>query len=195
MEAGRDVIFRGVGISVSILVLFLVFVTFALGAGPKLHMQIDELSCGDVRVRAFTTCTKETGGPIPDCTEQHFLFSNQRTGISVRIPASGRLILPDSDEPKETMKILNGVAASWACVRGKAGPYVIMNYYTGGTCETCEWSEVFDANGRRLLTDKSDKDPTDKEVKRFNKKWDSLGLPNPWPWNSFTLIKLQDTDK
>jgi hypothetical protein len=79
---------------------------------------------------------------------------------------------------------------------GKAGPYIIINYSTAGTCGACEWSEVFDLKGKKVLTDKSDNDPpTNRQIERFNKKWDSLGLPNPWPEKAFIDIKLQKKDR
>jgi len=81
-------------------------------------------------------------------------------------------------------------------VRGKAGLYVVINYWTGGNCGTCEWSEAFDLKGRRLFTDKAENElAMGRIARRFDRKWDSLGLPNPWPRNSFTRIKVLKMDK
>ena len=89
MGAGHDVRFRGVWVF-GFLSVLLIFITPAQGAGPKLYTRTDEMWCGDTKVQAFTTCTDGTVRPIPDCTEQHFLFSNKRAGTSVKIRASGR---------------------------------------------------------------------------------------------------------
>jgi hypothetical protein len=187
MEAGRDMRFRRVWAFASFSILFLFLCTAASGEG--LDTRKDELQCGDVLVQAFTTCTREEVILFPDCTEQHFIFSNQRTGTSVRIKGSEE----KAEEQIGTLKILSGLAGDWACIRGKAGLYVILNYWTGGNCGPCEWSEFFDLKGRRLATDKGAK--TEANNGQFKKKWDALGLPQPWPRNSFTSIKVLKTDK
>ncbi len=170
----------------SFLILCVLLSTTPLAA--ELYTRTDELSCGDAKVQAVTTCITEPNPHFPECTEQHFLFSNPKAGISVRIRASGE----PADERTAGMTILGGLAGDWACVKGKAGLYVVIGYWTGGICE---WDEVFDLKGRRVLAEKGDCRPTDRETIRFNKKWDSLGLPNPWPWNSFTNIRVLKTDK
>jgi hypothetical protein len=187
MEAGRDVWFKGAW-ALAFFSILLLFMSTAV-SGEGLYTRKDELQCGDVLVQAFTTCTQEPVALLPDCTEQHFIFSNQRTGTSVRIKASGE----KAEEQIGTMKILSGLAGDWACIQGKAGLYVILNYWTGGNCGPCEWSEVFDLKGRRLATDRGAK--TEANNGRFKKKWDALGLPQPWPRNSFTSIKVLKTDK
>jgi hypothetical protein len=194
MEAERDMRFRGAWAFVSFSIFFLLVSTAA--CGEELYTRKDELQCGDVLVRAFTTCTEETDLPLPNCTEQHFIFSNQRTGTLVKIRASGKRSVAEPIEPTGTMMILDGLAGDWACVKGKSALYVILRYGNGGNCGPCEWYEVLDLKGRKLLTDKKKGEPiADRKTERFYKKWDSLGLPNPWPWSSFSSIKLQKTDK
>jgi len=174
----------------SFVILFLLLVSVA--SGEELYTRTDELSCGDAKVQAVTTCTEETNPYFPRCTGQHFIFSNQRGRTSVRVKASGE----PGDDRIGTMPALGGLAGNWACVKGKAGLYILIDYWTGGNCETCEWCEVFDLKGRKVLTDKTDKYvKTDREMVRFNKKWDSLGLPDPWPEDSFISIKVLKTDR
>jgi len=174
----------------------LLCLTAGAARSEGLYTRTDELLCGDTKVQAFTTCTEETDPHIPICTEQHFLFINEQAGTSVKVRASGRRTIAEPIKPRGTMMILDGLAWEWACVKGKAGLYVIIDYGTEGNCETCEWAEVFDLKGRKVLTDKSDKaSRTARERERFSKKYDSLGLPNPWPFDAFTPIKLLKKDK
>jgi hypothetical protein len=177
----------------ALLLLLLTLSLFvAVARGEELYTRVDELSCGDAKVQAVTTCALEPNPHFPECTEQHFLFFNRRAGTSVRVKASGE----PAEEQFGAFTMLGGLAGEWACVRGKAGLYVVIGYWTGGNCGTCEWSEVFDLTGKRLVTDKRDNELEINRIgRRFDRKWDSLGLPNPWPSNSFTRIKVLKTDK
>jgi len=88
------------------LLLFLTLSLFAAVArGEELYTRVDELMCGDAKVQAVTTCTLEPIGYFPDCTEQHFLFSNRRAGTSVRVKASGE----PAEEQFEAFTILGGL--------------------------------------------------------------------------------------
>jgi hypothetical protein len=185
MKYNHDVRFTEIR---ALLFLSVLFFSIAPVHATVLFTQTDELSCGDTKVKAFTTCTDEAGPPVSNCTEQRFLVVNRQTGASVKIQVSGRR----STERAPTA--LGGLAMDWACIRGKTGPYVIMGCWSGGNCETCEWHEVFDSKGRRVLTNKTDEATrTDRETTRFDRKWRLLGLPDPWPSDSFTPIKLRET--
>lgn len=177
------------------LLFSLLFSTASAPAATTLYTQTDELACGDTRVKVFTTCTIGDIEDPQECTKQYFLFTDQRTGTELKVKASGR---PSSDpiEPGSKTKILDGLAWRWGCVRGKAGQYIMIDYGTGGNCETCEWVDIFDLNGRKVLTDRSDKDRrTDREIRRFRKKWKALGLPDRWPGDSLVRITTKRTDR
>jgi hypothetical protein len=82
---------------------------------------------------------------------------------------------------------LDALAWRWACVKGKTGSYVIIDYATGGNCRTCEWIEIFDTKGRRLEQDGPNK--TTPSISRFLRKWESLGLPETLPEDAYFVIK------
>lgn len=183
MKSRQDVMRAAIEL-ITVLLILSGFVPLSWGAEPAFQTATDELSCGEVKVKVVTTCTDERS-PQPDCIRQHFVFSNQETGASVKVQGSGRLVKGD---PPENFASLDALAVHWACVKGKAGPYVLIDYSTGGRCDSCQWHELFDLKGKRLATSQV-VDPYGPDT-RFTKKWDSLGLPEPWPGKE-SRIKLR----
>jgi hypothetical protein len=157
----------------------------------------DRLVCGDTDVRAFTTC-----GPDPyiadllECTEQYFLLTDAKTGMSTRIPGSGRLEKSLGAHGKDMGTWLNGVAWEWACVKGRGRRYVMIGYTRGGICIGCEWYELFDLKGHQVAGSKSSPSATEEEatrvVRAFDKKCDALGLPKHWPDSWFRTLRYSD---
>lgn len=168
---------RMVGVQAPMLFLLLLISITPVHA-TDLHTRTDELMCGGTKLSVYTTCIEETTEG-PQCTEQRFIFLDRKTGASAKAEGPGRRTIEAPIEPKGHVWFLDRVASAWGCFRGKGGPYVVTYGGNGGNCETCEWWEVFDLKGRKLLTDKSDKARrTDRERERFDKKWESLGLPS-----------------
>ncbi len=155
----------------------------------------DRLVCEDTEVRVFTTCTSDsTVFMNAECTEQHFLFVNEKEKMSRGIPASGRLREIYGAHGVKMGKRLDALAADWACLRGRDKSFVLIGYANGGNCSRCEWDEIFDLRGRRLASSKVPESVGEKEERRindaFDRKYDALGLPMPWPHSSFQPFRI-----
>ena len=162
-----------------------------------LYTRTDALSCDGAAVRAFTTCTVQADKVrSAACTEQHFVFLDQTAGASVTVRGSGKLA---RDADKGTGLWLDELALDWACLKGKAGYYVVIGYGRTELCGLwgelglCGWDEVYDVHGREVATNKH-ADTVD-DAARYEKKWDSLGLPEPWPRDPFSPIQLFRKDR
>ena len=194
MDAKRNAGFRVAG--------WLAFLSILLalmgGAarGEELYTRTDELSCGNTVVQAFTTCTEDSRDvDTALCTEQHFLFTDKKTGASVRVQGPGE---PVADRDVGGGKIgAHEFVAEWACLWGRKGPACI-GFILGASKPVghkgTAWFELFDLKGRMLASDRPG------EEKKFDRTWRSLGLP-PYPillapWEPIELFKTdrQDTD-
>jgi hypothetical protein len=168
------------------LLLGLFFFSVSPSRGGTFSISTDELSCGQATVRAVSTCA-EGQEDTPACTDQHFFITDKTTKTTARLKTSGDPIterLPDDT----SRTWLWGLARKWACMKGTAGSYMVLEYTKGGTCETCIWHDIYDLKGNRIASDK--KNRTERDLETFRKEWDSLGLPHYWPWNSYVEIKL-----
>jgi hypothetical protein len=190
----------GMRLKAASLLLHFSILSFYLGApahGEGLYTRTDALSCGSALVRAFTTCTVQTDKIRPAaCTEQHFVFLDQTTGASVTVNGSGKIA---GDARKGTRLWLDDLALDWACLKGKAGYYVVIGYGRTEPCGLwgelglCGWDEVYDVHGRDLAI-RNGAGMADDGAQN-EKKWDSLGLPEPWPRDSFSPIQLLRKDR
>ncbi len=159
-----------------------------------LYTAEDRLVCGDTEVRASTTCTSASDTVLSsECSEEYFVFSNSKEKVSRRISASGRLRERYGNHGKWMGKWLDALASEWACLKGGKGSYILIYYANGGNCNRCEWYEIFDLHGNMLATDKVGPQATHNEEERitkaFDKKYDALNLPMPWPHSSFQTIR------
>ncbi len=162
-------------------------------AKTKFYSRTDELLCGATKVQAITTCTEDSVRPYPKkCTDQHFIFINKMTGKVVNVKGSSEYNanFDEVDEyGKKINKWISAWAYSWACVKGCKGSYIIIMYSAGGSgnCEGCEWAEIYNLNGKLLISDKGK--PREKKNKEFKEVYKDLGLPIKWPHSSFSYIK------
>jgi hypothetical protein len=192
MEARRDMRFRAVGWLLYFSILFLF--TTPLCA-EELFTRTDELSCGNTVVQAFTTCTEDSHDvDTAVCMEQHFLFTDKKTGASVRLEGSGDPIVDRGFAGGKTRILYNGLTRNWACLTGRAGFYVYVRVTRRIPTDTgYTWDELWDLRGRRLASTKGD---SDKIWKRFYRIWDSKDLPtHPLPDYAFVPIQLFKTDR
>jgi len=190
MVARGDIRVRPTG---AFLLFFIVFLFMGASArGEGLYARTDELICGNTKVQAFTTCPANASG-YADCAEQHFVFTNQTTGFSARVQATSDPMVKRDTKGRETESLLWGLARSWMCVRGKTRFYVIVWYGSGGNCWDCEWEDVYDLEGRRVTSDKGT--DTDEESARFVREWRSLGVPEPFSWDSRIPIQIYKKDR
>jgi len=184
--------FRVAALFLSFSLLLVLMSDIASGEGP--NTRVDELSCGNTVVRAYTTCTEDSHDlETAVCTDQHFLFVNKETGASVKLQGSGELVV-DRDAKGKKIARYDGLTRSWACLQGRVGFYVYVDVTRReqkGIPIT--WCELWDAKGRRLATTKGD---SDADWRRFYKTWDSKHLPtHPLPDYAFVPVQLFRTDR
>jgi hypothetical protein len=68
---------------------------------------------------------------------------------------------------KENQKELDssrGYVVEWGCVTNKYDKYkkaIAINFYSGGNCMSCEWTDIYDLKGRLLMSDSFELQGTD----------------------------------
>lgn len=180
------------------IIIFFVFILFLCGFswkadGKSPFKSVDEITCSDSVVKVFTECsTWNKAISLSECTKQYFVFSNKKTGKSKKVKCSAEAVAHYGPNGKSLGKYLYALAGSWACVEGKDGRYLLVMYTTGGTCNGCEWAEIYSPNGKRLASDRirfQKKRVKKSSVEKFKKTYKRLGLPEPWPKDVFKNIK------
>lgn len=108
----------------------------------KYYSVTDELMCGDIRIEAVTKCPFEHKYPLWQ------LECKQKISI-------GEKILDDKP----------GITTLWGCIqdRKSSNYYFVIDFYSGGNCLGCEWTDIYDLKGRLLMTDYFVLQGTDKE--------------------------------
>ena len=186
MEDRRGARFGGVWTLVSVFVLLIPVVP---AHGAELYTRTDEFVCGDTKVQAFTTCTEDSHDfDTAICTDQHFIFTNQQTRVSVRAEGSVKQVVKRDSRGRKVGTQSTGLAQGWECLLGNDGFYVHMTIrgIRGA------WDELWDRKGRRLASTKGD---SREIIRRFYKVWDSKRLPeHPIP-GDFIHIQLFKTDR
>ncbi len=192
MEGRRAMRFHGAGWFLSFGVFF-VFISPL--SGEELCTRRDELPCGNTVVQAFTTCTADSRDDRSAvCTEQHFLFVNKKTGVSVRVQGPGE---PLDVRGQKIGARRGGFVTEWACFPGRREVYIgfLVSGWKLGRGDGIPCYELFDLKGRRVG---SDKIPGSKEEKEFRRIWRSLGLPPQilvaW-WDPIELFKTDRPDR
>jgi len=182
---------RHVGIVFVLLLLSSVLTGSVYGKG--LFTSVDEIECSDSVVKVFTKCPREDKPDSTfECTKQHFVFLDKKTGESTDVISSGEAV-PDLGPEGELLgNYLDALAFSWACVKGKSDWYLLVRYTTFGTCEDCEWTEVYSLKGYRLADGRTQYSQTDSEKNsrknKFKETYGHLGLPTPWPRDAFKYM-------
>ncbi len=168
--------------------------------GEDLFTSVDEMKCSDTVIKVSTECPLENKpGSVFECTRQDFIFLDKKTGTSKKVVCSGEAV-PDPGPKGELLgSYLDALAVSWACVKGKNEWYLLVRYTTFGTCEDCEWTEIYSLEGYRLTSDRTHYSQADAEKDRqvveFKKTYSHLGLPTPWPQDAFKYIRLLKPSK
>ena len=117
-------------------------------SAPKTELRAGFIECGDAHITARAQCFEKTDF----CVTQTLSFSRR----------TGRLIVPlhsfyeEQEVAGSKVKYIEFHADSWACLPGKfGGQYlvVVMSRSSGGNCRECEYSRLYDLNGRLMATD------------------------------------------
>lgn len=117
-------------------------------AQRNLERRTGFIDCGKSQVRALAECYDNTGY----CVTETLSFARR----------AGRTIVPVHPHQAvhgvrgKKLKALDFHAAAWACLPGRYGGHyvvVLMNRATGANCSDCEYSRLYDLNGRLVATD------------------------------------------
>ena len=116
-------------------------------AQPVAEQRTGFLDCGRTTIRALAECYGKTAY----CATETLSFAR---------PA-GRTIVPIHGQSKtfdvsgRKTLALEYRAASWACLPGQSGGryLVVVMSRASGTCSDCEYSRLYDLNGRLIATD------------------------------------------
>jgi len=161
------------------LTLFIVVVLYTFTAhAEQSYTKNAEMMCGDTKVNIITECYDDSA-ILPHCTKQDIEFKPKDINKNITQATIG----------KEGDYFL---ATSWACVKGKSQAYLLINYNTGGNCEDCEWTELFDLHGKKMANNRGK--TTGKANKHFEKIYKQIGLPQSWPRSSFDHIPIKRKD-
>jgi len=209
MKSKDDKRFRVAALFLSFSLLLVLISDIASGEG--LYTRVDELSCGNTVVRAYTTCSEDSHDlDAAVCTDQHFLFISKRTGAVVKVNASGKPVV-GGDLSGGKIKIrYDAVARDWACLESGAGPFLYLNYSEkaepGEGLST--WEELLDLKGKRLGSNreiplgkwsgsrKAYDWYIDTMQAKFNKVLHSKGVRgHPAPLYEFEPIQIFETDR
>jgi len=210
MEGKGDKRFRTAALFLSFSLLLVLMSDIASGEG--FNTRVDELSCGNTVVQAYTTCTEDSHDlETAVCTDQHFLFINKKTGAVVKVDASGKPAVERDLAGGKVEIRYDALAGDWACMELEAGgSFVYLNYYQKAEPgdEYSEWEELLNLKGKRLATDrrvpfrkwtgsrKAWGRASDRIHAKFNKVWRSKGLPGGLaPFYMLEPIQIFKTDR
>jgi hypothetical protein len=115
-------------------------------AAAELETRSGFIECGGSHVRARAECYSKT----LYCTSETLSFARQAATTIVPLhPHQSTHELKD----RAKVRALDYSASSWACVPGKhGGRYLLVDLSSagGGNCRQCEYSKLYDLNGRLI---------------------------------------------
>lgn len=108
------------------------------------------MECSDRKVVLEATCLDVAGPQMLHCTKQSLVVSETVSGkvLNTREYAAvkGNGTVPD---------IIDEKIGEMTCVTTKTGAkYIVTNMFNGGSCETCEWNEVYGWDGAFVGSDR-----------------------------------------
>lgn len=168
--------------SIAVVLLSFGLLCTGLAQGGQSYSKTAELLCNEIKISVKTSCSDDSSPVYPKCQSQTFAFINAKTSK----------VVPQRSEQATTVnvsgvKVIDGLAESWACLKGKYRTYLVARYYNGGNCDECEWVEIYDLAGKHL-TPNSRKDHS-----VFDARLVELGLSEDWK-KSLIRIPLRRTE-
>ena len=115
---------------------------------PETYERQEKLTCGEVQIEVTTRCYAPPE-PMSPCLGQRFVFMDLITGKTTTVQNSEGL-KGEAFIKGKRLKVMDGWASGWACVKSKGVSYLIVANGTGGTCEDCEWFRIYDLTGKCL---------------------------------------------
>lgn len=168
-----------------IILSFIMFLNQSYSYAGATYEKLTEINCSNTIVQVSTRCLDNDQGSFPFCVKQELVFNNVTDAKTIRQPASGILVKNNY----RSIDALDALISKIACVKGREKSYLLIQYYNGGNCDECEWNEIFDLAGNKLSTSKKVKGLNNDDIV-FEKTYEELGLPKPWPRSSFINVNL-----
>lgn len=139
--------------------IFPLYNSFASAEPYKTETKID---CDSIELKVITHCLENTQlSPACISSEQHFIFKDKKNGTEIKKQSSSPkfkgsqyVFLEEYKNIIGDKPILQYLATSIACFKGKEDHYLEVGYYRGGNCDQCEYSELYDFKGNIIATDK-----------------------------------------
>jgi hypothetical protein len=127
-------------------IAFSIFVSIA-HADDRYEQRAGFIDCGGAQVRALAECLEHSRW----CVNETLSFS--RRAARVIVPTHAKYTERRVAERK--IKAADYVAHSWACIPGKSGGHylVLVMSRADGRCTDCEYSRLYDLNGRLVAAD------------------------------------------
>jgi hypothetical protein len=108
------------------------------------------MQCGERTVVLEASCLDLSGPDMLQCTRQTLAVSDS---------ASGKVLNTRSYTPvaavADVPALIDEKVGEMSCVTTAAGAkYIVTNMFNGGSCEACEWNEVYGWDGAYLGSDR-----------------------------------------
>ncbi len=154
---------------INLLIFILSFCSVEAASGDQPYIKSAELLCDGTKVAVTTLCSDDSSLVYPKCQSQSLAFTNLATNKVVTTRSTQAITVKMFGS-----EMIDGLAGSWACLKGKNNTYLVVRFYNGGNCEECEWLEIYDLDGRNL-TPKSRKHRSE-----FGERFGALCLQENW---------------
>jgi hypothetical protein len=135
------------------------------------------LECGNTRFTMTSHCQAITHTRLPQCTRQ--ILTIEPPGVRPRTLESTARLQDGS---------YDGATDHWACVPGAARDYLLLWSNNGGNCPECEWVDIVDLDGSLLVRGRHANGKSNNA--EFQRIYQKLGLPEPFPDSGFQAIPL-----
>lgn len=118
-----------------------------------------ELDCDDRKIVLDATCSDLYGPELLVCSRQSLTFLDSASGKEI-----GHRQFDASKHEGDTQEMVEEKIGTITCTRTAAGErYVVAKMFNGGSCEQCEWTDVYDWQGK-LVGSNRDRSKPDKLV-------------------------------
>jgi hypothetical protein len=118
-----------------------------------------ELDCEDRKIVLDATCSDLYGPELLACSRQSLTFLDSAGGKEI-----GHRQFDASRHDGDTHEMVEEKFGALTCTRAASGErYVVAEMFNGGNCEQCEWTDVYDWQGK-LAGSNRDRSKPDKLV-------------------------------
>lgn len=142
-----------------LLAILMVLVTTSAGAATPFEHKSAQLVCKGRTVALEAQCFPAMGRMLV-CNQQSLNFSNAAEGKKL----GARVFTPDEENDAFDYPAIEEKVGRLACVETAAKEtYVVARMYNGGSCQSCEWFDVYTSDGK-LIGSNRDRKIRNKQV-------------------------------